>query len=55
MVTKLGHVVPRVHRKRICVTSLNQFQESLLTMAPWQESKALDSLVTENGVCLGRR
>ena len=46
MVTESGHVVLRVHRKQICVTSLNEFQESLLTMAPWQEPKAIDSLVT---------
>ena len=46
MVTESGHVVPRVHRKQICVTSLNEFQESLLRMAPWQEPKAIDSLVT---------
>ena len=45
MVTESGHVVPRVHRKRKCVTSLNEFQESLLRMAPWQGSKAKDSLV----------
>ena len=55
MVTESGHVVPRVHRKQICVTSLNAVQESLLTMAPWQELKAIDSLVTEDVVCLGCR